>query len=201
MTDPRQYQFWQDEEGNLWDALSGILLDTYMSGIDGGAKTLPANIQPLLDYNHVNQSALDFARTYRYQQIKGITDTTRKQTQQAIADWIAEGSPLSALEARLAPIYGESRASMIAATETTRAFAQGNLDAWESTGVVDGGTWMTSQDESVCPICDGHDGETVGIGDIDAAPPNASHPGCRCWLQPVVSEDLVNQKLADILSE
>lgn len=197
--DPRQYQFWQDEESNLWDALQSILLETYMGGVSGAADALPPNIHPLLDYNSVNESALAWARDYRYTWIKGISDTTRNQTQTAIGDWIAEGSPLSALEARLTPIFGASRAGMIAATEVTRVYARANMDAWESTDVVDGSTWMTAQDDLVCPICGDLDGTTIGIGDIDAAPP--AHVGCRCYLQPNVSEKMVHDKIARILAE
>jgi SPP1 gp7 family putative phage head morphogenesis protein len=150
-----------------------------------------------LDYNWVNQAALNFAKTSRYTQIKGITETTRNQVQQAITDWMREGSHLDALEARLEPIFGVKRAEMIAVTETTHAYAQGNMDAWESTGIVDSSMWMTGRDELVCPICGELDGTDIGIGDIDAAPP--AHPNCRCWLQPHVSEDMVNQRLAEIL--
>lgn len=199
MSDPRQMQFWQDEEGELWDAMMSIIIDAHTDGVTGGVSALPSNIRPLTDFDFVNQAALDFARNYRYTQIKGITDTTRKQTQQAISTWIQSGDSLDSLDTALSKIYdNENRASQIAATEVTRAFAQGNMDAWESTGVVEGGTWMTSRDEAVCPICEEHDGETIGIGDIDAAPPNGSHVGCRCWLQPVVSDDLIEKKLAEI---
>ena len=199
MSDPRQPQFWSEAENELWDELDAILQETYLSGVDGGVGILPKNIQPLVNFDHINSNALTFARNYRYTWVKGINDTTRKQTQQAIADWIQSGASLDALDTALEPIFGANRAAMIAATEVTRAFAQGNLDAWESTGVVEGGTWMTTNDERVCPICSEHDGETVGIGDIDAAPPDASHPGCRCWLKPVVSEELVHKRLEEII--
>ena len=198
MTDPRTAQFWDDEENDLWDSLSSLLAQTYIDGIDGGTQGLPANIQPLLDYNHVNQAALDFAKSYRATWIKGITDTSQAQVQQAIADWIAEGSPLSALEDRLGVIFGDNRAAMIAATEVTRIYAQANMDAWDSTDVVDAATWMTAEDDLVCPICGEMDGTDIGLGDTEAAPP--AHPSCRCYLQPHVSEEMVHNKLAEILS-
>jgi len=198
MTDPRQLQFWDDEEDELWDSLQDLLIQTYMSGIEGGTDTLPTNVQPLVDYNHVNQAALNFSHSYRYQWIKGITETSRTQVQQAIADWMREGTPLSALEAKLGPIFGDARAAMIAATEVTRVYSQANMDAWESTGMVDSSTWMTAEDDLVCPICGELDGTDVGLGDRDAAPP--AHVNCRCYLQPHVSEEMVHNKLLEIFS-
>jgi SPP1 gp7 family putative phage head morphogenesis protein len=85
---------------------------------------------------------------------------------------------------------------MIASTETTRIYAQANADAWESTEVVDEWEWMTAQDDLVCPVCGGLDGETFGIGDIDARPP--AHVSCRCWERPVVSEAAFERKLEEI---
>lgn len=197
---PTMGQFWFNEQTGLWTAMNQTLLDAYYGGVEGGTVALPDHIKPLVDWDRVSQSAIDFTRQYRFSLIKDITDTTRQQTQDAITAWIQSGAPLPALDASLTPIYGDTRASLIAATEVTRAFAQGNLDAWESTGVVEGGTWMTARDERVCPICKSHDGETVGIGDIDSAPPSGSHPGCRCWLKPRVSLDMVKKRMAEALA-
>ena len=155
---------------------------------------MPPNLRALVNFDTVNQNAVAFARQYRYDWIHEITDTTRTQVQQAIANWIQSGASLDTLDDMLAPIFGEARASQIAATEVTRVFAMANMDAWDSTGMVDGATWMTSQDETVCPECEANDGMEVGLGDNDAAPP--AHPGCRCWLQPHTSEEMIRKALA-----
>lgn len=199
MPTPLDPQFWQEEEAALYEELLPLFLAAFALGLDGGTEALPLNIQALVNPNVFNQAAIDYARDYRYSYIKDITDTTRTQTQDAMVTWLQSNQPLDVLEQQIAGIYGESRAARIAATETTRAFSEGNMTAWESTGFVNSMIWMTSQDERVCPICSSHDGEHVGIGDIDSAPPNASHPGCRCWLQPEVDLDAVNQQLDEIL--
>lgn len=198
MADILQPSFWDDEEGELYDALDELLIVALMDGIDGGTSALPANYRVLVDFDRVNQNALRYATDYRYRWIKGINDTTRTQTQQAIADWIREGTPLSALEAKLESIYGKARAERIATTEVTRVYAIGNQAAFEATEIVDSVIWQTVNDGDVCPICDELDDTEIGIGDIDAMPP--AHVGCRCFALPHVSEELVSEKIDRILS-
>jgi SPP1 gp7 family putative phage head morphogenesis protein len=193
MPTPLDNQWWNEEEQALYEEMLPLFLAALALGMDGGTETLPLTIQPLVNPNSFNEAAIKAAKAYRYTQIKDITDTTRKQTQDALVEWIQSGQSLDALESTLAGVYGESRAARIAATEVTRAFSMGNEAAWESTGFVTEVEWMTAQDELVCPICRDHEGEHFGVEDTDAYPPNASHPGCRCWAQPVVDEDLVEE--------
>lgn len=199
MPTPLDSSYWQEEESDLFDFMLPFFAAALWAGMDGGTEALPLTLQPLVNINHLNQAAIDFTNQYRYTYIHDITETTRKQTQQAIVNWIQSGSPLDVLEDMIAGIFGQARAARIAATEVTRAFAQGNMAAWESTGFIRSSVWMTAQDELVCPICADHEGEHVGIGDIDAAPPNSSHPGCRCWLQPEVDEELVGKTIKGVL--
>lgn len=198
MSDPRQPQFWDEEEGDLWGEVAGLVIDAYFDGALSGASALPANLQPLVSQDFINQAALQFVKDYRFTTIKGISDTTRAQVQQAMSNWMLSGAPLDVLEKQLSNIFGEARAAAIAATETTRAYAAGNLASWEATEVVEGGKVMNAEDDAVCPICEEHAGETVAVDDTDSAPP--FHTNCRCWLQPVVSEEMLGKKLEAILN-
>ena len=110
---------------------------------------------------------------------------------------IRSGSPLSALEAALAPLFGDARARRIAVTEVTRLFARGNQMAWEETGFVNMVKWNTAEDELVCPVCRPLDGTMIGIGDIDAMPP--AHVNCRCYITPIVDNKAFEKVLDDIL--
>jgi hypothetical protein len=61
--------------------------------------------------------------------------------------------------------------------------------------------WCTGEDDLVCPVCSELDGKVVGTGevfapDIDIPP---AHVNCRCWIQPVVSEEKLANKLDNIL--
>lgn len=197
MSDPLNPQFWQDDEDELWRAIAAAIIAAYLLGVDGGTNLLPSGVGQLVDYDLINRAAMEFAKEYRYDLIRGITETTRKQAQGAMADWINSGSPLDALETSLSPIFGESRANRIATTEATRVFARGNMDAWETTGLVSATVWMTAQDDLVCPICGELDGTHIGIGDIDAAPP--AHANCRCYLQPELDMNLLEKRTNEIL--
>ena len=188
--------FWQQEESALWEDLAEIIIGALLAGVAGGAELLPANARVLVDFDLVNESVINYARTYRYELIKGITDTTRKQVQQLVSDWVASGAPLSVLDTQLTPIFGEVRASMIAATETTRVVSAGNQQAFESTGMVDEVEIQTSEDDRVCEICGPLSGTHLGVGDIDAFPP--FHISCRCWTIPLLSEERFEEALDSI---
>lgn len=193
MPTPFDAQYWEEEEQALYEELLPLLLAGLALGMDGGTEALPPNVQPLVNPTVFNQAAIKAAREYRYNQIKDITDTTRKQVQEAMVDWIKSGQSLDALESTMAGIFGTARAARIAATEVTRAFSMGNQAAWESTGLVTQVEWMTAQDERVCPICSEREGERFGVEDTEAFPPNSSHPGCRCWAQPILDMDAVEE--------
>jgi hypothetical protein len=69
-SDPRQSAFWLEAETELVDELTGLLVDTYLQGVDGGIQTMPNNLRALVNFDTVNQNAVDFAKKYRYQWIK-----------------------------------------------------------------------------------------------------------------------------------
>jgi len=196
--DPRQLDFWNAEENDFWDIINELIVMTLHDGAMEGIMALPANLRVLADMNWINQNVLNYVRTYRFSWIKSITDTIRTQVQQAIMDWMREGSPLSALENRLTPIFGQVRAEMIAATETTRVYQSGNQAAWEASGIVSKMVWRTAEDDLVCDICGPMEGVEIGIGDIDAQPP--AHSNCRCSSVPVVDDNLVKAKFDKINS-
>src|SRR5512139_252705 len=94
--------FWDDEMGGMWDDVAETLVEIYFSGLEGGVTALPPDLRVFVDWDLVNTNALQFAKEYRYEWIKKITETTRIQTQKAVSDWIQSGAPLDALEQVLA---------------------------------------------------------------------------------------------------
>jgi SPP1 gp7 family putative phage head morphogenesis protein len=192
---PLDPAFWEEADEILWAALGPLIFDNLSAAAEAGAAALPAGVDSLISWEGFNQAALDFVSGYRFEWIRGITDTTRSQTQHAVTSWITSGEPLDVLESRLGLIFGEARAASIAATEVTRIYQEGNELAWKSTGLVEKAVWRTVNDERVCPICEPLDGEEIDLG---SGPP--AHINCRCYTEPIVSEELLERELEQILS-
>lgn len=137
------------------------------------------------DYTLVHADARDWARRYVGELITGIENTTRHAVQAAVAQWVESGQPLNALIRDLAPTFGRQRAKLIAATEVTRAYAEGTEIAYRASGVVSEYEVRTAADERVCPICSKHTGKRYRLGSGTKPP---FHPGCRCFIAPVVGD-------------
>ena len=160
------------------------------------------NVGVNLNYDLLNRFARDWAQVYSYNLITRIDESTGRQVGDAVVAWMESGAHLDALVAHLEPTFGVVRAEAIAATETTRAFAEGTLLGYRQSGLVLATMWKTAVDERVCPICRPLHG---AIGDLNG---NFRHPGgvgkafryegrmfrppghvrCRCAIAPIVDE-------------
>jgi SPP1 gp7 family putative phage head morphogenesis protein len=137
----------------------------------------------------LNTNAEQWAQNYAGTLVSQVTDTTKRMIADEVADWIRRGDALDSLKKAIFDILADPvRALVIAQTESTRAFAEGNTRAWKEIGV-EGRRWYTVEDERVCPLCGQTlHGTVAAIGKpfaqgIDNPP---AHVGCRCYLQPVV---------------
>jgi SPP1 gp7 family putative phage head morphogenesis protein len=83
---------------------------------------------------------------------------------------------------------------MIAITEVTRAYNEGNMAAYRESGVVTGKEFQTARDEHVCGICRPLDGKITELEGTFEAPPEFNienfqqppvHVNCRCVLAPI----------------
>lgn len=102
----------------------------------------------------INTTAVEWARSYSYELVTGLTDTTRKLLQQGAATWYeTPGMTLGDLERLLEPAFGPVRSEMIAITETTRAAANATNQTQvllNQTGLQMRRVWNTANDELVC---------------------------------------------------
>lgn len=183
-------------EAELQDALRRALIQSVDLGVAVAVAQF-ASIGYGFDWTLANDDARRWAEQHVGTLIRDIDRTTLERTRRAVAAWVENGEPLPRLVEELTPIFGPARAELIASTEVTRAYAEGNRQAYRASGVVTRWQWRTSEDERVCPIC-GPLADTVVQIDSDFSgflPDNVrrgavtmppAHPRCRCWVVPFV---------------
>jgi len=163
--------------------LQAAILAVLQEAAELGAEAAMGDLADLgiaVDWALVNEAARDWARGYTMELVRGIDDTSRELLQKEIAQWMESGEPLSKLTETLSDYFGEKRAALIAMTETTRAYNEGNIAGWKEAGLADrepeerpplhpgcrctlsiteasSGDWVyiwnTGNDEIVCPDC------------------------------------------------
>lgn len=137
----------------------------------------------------VDHTVQAWAQSYSYDLIEGLNKNTLATVQDAVTAFTdTPGMTIGDLSDLLEPAFGQARAESIAVTEVTRAYAQGESvfqDFMNEEGVDTVRVWLTSEDETVCPICGELNGKEAAPGegfgsDIDNPP---AHPNCRCAVQ------------------
>lgn len=194
-------KFWVQFSEAMKAYFKGALYECALVGVGEARNEQPIargysyNLPPFapgVDWTLVNLNAQHWAETYAAQLVAGISKTTRKKIADAVAQWIANGDALPELESMIDGVIDDPmRAFVIAITESTRAYAQGNTIAWKAKGV-QGRRWYTAEDEIVCPLCGGTlRGQVAPIGHSfsDGVDNPPAHVGCRCYLQPVLDMD------------
>jgi hypothetical protein len=179
-----------------------ILAELILASKDGVA-LFGQSVTIGMDWTLTNSRAVEWARQYAFDLVKGINDTTRDALQTAISTFVETPGFTIGDVVNMLP-YDESRALLIATTETTRAYAQANKlvgqdlkNEWPDVRVIK--TWFTNRDAFVCDRCAPLNGQEVEVdepfvhpetGEEYDAPPDP-HPGCRCWDQ-VTTDILAN---------
>lgn len=185
-------EFWINERMLLIRVLFPLVYNTILTSAERSIAKLISDIGIGVDWGLVNEDALTWAKRYVGEQITNINGTTQRYVQNAVSEWIGSGQHLDELTAQLEPMFGKTRAQMIASTEVTDAYAEGNLITWKDSKVVQKKRWMTASDERLCPICESMSGQEVDINGVftdlngQTYERPAAHVRCRCWMQPVV---------------
>ncbi|MGB1284969.1 MAG: phage portal protein [Aggregatilineales bacterium] len=154
----------------------GSVTRLLMAGMAAGHELLVAEIPDTvrryvravdiaIDWDVLNEDALQFARSYTYNLISGLDSTTMRKVQRAVSKWIEDmkvtlsgettGVPLTIadLTESIETIFNNPvRAEMIAETEATRVYNRGSEQRWKKVGV-QRARWVTSRDSKVCDIC------------------------------------------------
>lgn len=170
------------------DVLERVLIDSTDLGVTVALDQLE-NAGFAFDWTLVNTAAREQARNYVGTLITRINDTTLANVRESVARWVNNGEPLSALVSDLRNSgFSPRRAQLIAATEVTRAYADANEQVYRASGVVDLVEWRTAVDERVCVVCGALHGKRAPLGQLfDGQYRPPAHPGCRCWIVPIVA--------------
>ena len=188
----------------LTDALIDVLRDVAYMGVDIGRQhnelalgtSTRKAINAMVDYDEVNTDVLQWAIQYGYSLVGGLTETTKTALALEIQRFVTSGEPLPKLVSRLSNpdtgLFSKARAQRIAATEVTRAYAQGNMEAWKAGGIVEKRRWKTAQDAIVakCRICAPMHNKVTTLNDPFDGPFGPidipAHVACRCVMVPYV---------------
>lgn len=164
-------------------------LEVYQHGKWRALKRTDRKIGPFSMRFDVNSpEAVDWADRHAAELIHGITETSREQINNAIAEALEHGNLRDAYQEILDAVGDSARAELIARTEVMTAVHEGQRAAWRQAteeGLLSGNerrTWIATGDENTCPICDGLDGQ---VADFDGEYPGGyggppAHPRCRC---------------------
>ena len=179
--------FWQSFQEDGIGAFRGLFEEVFLGHALDVLRQSPLPVDTQL----INTAAVEWAKTYSFEMIQGITATTRPVVETAVTEFFSQpGLTLGDLRNTLSSTFGPVRAEMIAVTETTRASVEGErafADALKQQGVDFDRFWDTRNDDRVCPIC----GPLNGVKEDDSGgythpvtgtryekPP--AHVRCRC---------------------
>jgi len=159
-------QWWTLHEATLIDELTNSLGQVARYGAQAGRAAL-AEPQMGINWGLVNRSAVDWEEQHAGELVRQIEPVTRAGLQQVVSEWALSGESLPVLAEKIralsdpatGTVFSPQRARMIAQTESTNAFAQGNILSWVAAGVAPAAFWP------------------------------AAHPNCRCYLEPYRLKD------------
>ena len=123
-----------------------------------------------------------------------IDEITRDGLNELVGQALDEGWSNDVLSTRIKDgyLFSDSRADMIARTETARADVQGNMIGYRESGLVTGKEWSTADDDLVSEECAANAEQgIIGFDEnfVSGADAPPEHPNCRCDVLPVLGEE------------
>jgi HK97 family phage portal protein len=167
------------------------------------AKLAAAEVDSTFDFTQATRDAVHESVQMMSESYQG---TTLNTLESHINDGLQAGESLADITKRVEEIYewsNNSRAPMVAKTESFRSANSALKEAWKQSGVVKTVRWYTANNP--CPFCQTMDGKTIPIDDVffkngdsvSNADGSATmsldygdvgfpplHPNCMCYLRP-----------------
>jgi hypothetical protein len=188
------------------NAVEGNLSALFETGASAGLAKVGQQVEDALSV--IPERAIDFLSKYNVRLANQVTDTILEDIKLNLASALQDGSTPAERNAAVAEALGSNSGFIgerIARTESTRAYVQGNIEAWRTVGAKK--KWLLSADP--CPICSQLAEKFNGVYELDTpflskgdtlklpdgkewksdyedlvGPP--AHPYCRCDLEPVL---------------
>ena len=82
--------------------------------------------------------------------VQRLNTATIRGVEDIVSVWVKSGAEISKLYPLLEPVYGRSRAEMIAVTEMTNYHTRATLRGYQASRYVTGMFWLTAADDRVC---------------------------------------------------
>ena len=189
------------------EAVAGPMAEATASGSTFG--TNEVGVAGAFDVT--NPRVAEFAATYSDQFASEASAASLRRARTVIARGLEQGQSVQQIADQISTDYAFSpeRATVVARTETARAFVEGERLGWEESGVVRGKQWQLAA--GACPFCQQtavkgtakvfglnepfwKNGDTISAGggtysvrygDVQGAP---LHPNCRCDIIPVLGD-------------
>ena len=189
------------------EAVAGPMAEATASGSTFGTN----EVGVAGSFDVVDPKIAEFAATYSDQFASEASASSLRRARTIIARGLEERRSVQEIADQISTDYAFSpeRATVVARTETARAFVEGERLGWEESGVVRGKQWQLAA--GACPFCRQtarkgtskvfglnepfwKNGDTISAGggtysvrygDVQGAP---LHPNCRCDIQPVLGD-------------
>jgi HK97 family phage portal protein len=200
----------------LDNAVRDVLSQGLSIGAEAAGRALGLDISFDLQRPEVQRWLSDYAAKL----VRTLADEgLARRVQDVVQQGASEGIGTAEIADRIRKMDGftddgiANRSELIARTELANAHTQGQIEAWDQSGVVKGKRWLLAP--QACPFCEaaakifnaenlslrdvpeglekgstltGTNGETMKLGyrSIDSPP---LHPQCRCGIEPILEGD------------
>lgn len=138
------------EENALYESVYTLVISGYMAGVQNSSQSVPYTLALDIDWQLIDQDAVQYAQQYTYDLIKQVSRTTKKGIGRAVEAYIKSGGTVEDLANDIRPLianepstviienlFGADRAEMIAVTEATRVYAEGKINGYMVLGLAD----------------------------------------------------------------
>lgn len=184
----------QDYDWNRWRQLEAPLAKPMADQLIDGAGSGFAEVGSTRAFDVDAIRADAWAETHVAEFITNVTDARKATVRATVQRGVAEGWARDRLRNEILdlPLFDKQRATLIARTESQRAYNEGLYRGYKATGQVTKKSWLNMEVGDVCDDCIVNGAsepialDAIFPSGVDAPP---AHPNCRCRLLPHTDQE------------